>query len=177
MLGQDLVSSPLVNCILLKIYIFLYISKISNLEKIDLQFLLNVTSLVSFKSPSDYSCTAKTIFDTTRCQRLKSQALDFFFFFLVPGRGWWFSQPKGRKAERREALRRDVKMAELQMLLEEEIPAGKRALVESYQNLTRVADYCENNYVQVSKLANMLSSRPFVAKSSGLNGSWDRKCG
>lgn len=42
------------------------------------------------------------------------------------------------------------KMAELQMLLEEEIPAGKRALLESYQNLTRVADYCENNYVQVS---------------------------
>lgn len=41
-------------------------------------------------------------------------------------------------------------MAELEMLLEEEIPAGKRALVESYQNLTRVADYCENNYVQVS---------------------------
>ncbi|XP_069067451.1 abl interactor 1 isoform X21 [Pleurodeles waltl] len=39
-------------------------------------------------------------------------------------------------------------MAELQMLLEEEIPAGKRALIESYQNLTRVADYCENNYVQ-----------------------------
>ncbi|XP_052398969.1 abl interactor 1 isoform X6 [Carassius gibelio] len=39
-------------------------------------------------------------------------------------------------------------MAELQMLLEEEIPAGKLALVESYQNLTRVADYCENNYVQ-----------------------------
>ncbi|XP_019363812.1 PREDICTED: abl interactor 1 isoform X10 [Crocodylus porosus] len=39
-------------------------------------------------------------------------------------------------------------MAELQMLLEEEIPAGKRALLESYQNLTRVADYCENNYIQ-----------------------------
>ncbi|KAK9953663.1 hypothetical protein ABG768_017641 [Culter alburnus] len=39
-------------------------------------------------------------------------------------------------------------MAELQMLLEEEIPAGKRALLESHQNLTRVADYCENNYVQ-----------------------------
>ncbi|XP_026527940.1 abl interactor 1 isoform X6 [Notechis scutatus] len=39
-------------------------------------------------------------------------------------------------------------MAELQMLLEEEIPSGKRALVESYQNLTRVADYCENNYIQ-----------------------------
>lgn len=41
-------------------------------------------------------------------------------------------------------------MAELQMLLEEEIPSGKRALIESYQNLTRVADYCENNYIQVS---------------------------
>lgn len=40
-------------------------------------------------------------------------------------------------------------MAELQMLLEEEIPSGKRALIESYQNLTRVADYCENNYIQV----------------------------
>ncbi|XP_048467591.1 abl interactor 1a isoform X12 [Rhincodon typus] len=39
-------------------------------------------------------------------------------------------------------------MAELQMLLEEEIPAGKRALIESYQNLGRVADYCENNYIQ-----------------------------
>ncbi|XP_078272156.1 abl interactor 1a isoform X4 [Rhinoraja longicauda] len=39
-------------------------------------------------------------------------------------------------------------MAELQMLLEEEIPAGKKALIESYQNLGRVADYCETNYVQ-----------------------------
>ncbi|KAM8802122.1 abl interactor 1 isoform 14-T14 [Rhynchonycteris naso] len=41
-------------------------------------------------------------------------------------------------------------MAELQMLLEEEIPSGKRALIESYQNLTRVADYCENNYIQAT---------------------------
>ncbi|XP_057559533.1 abl interactor 1-like isoform X4 [Hippopotamus amphibius kiboko] len=39
-------------------------------------------------------------------------------------------------------------MAELQMLLEEEIPSSKKALIESYQNLTRVADYCENNYIQ-----------------------------
>lgn len=44
-------------------------------------------------------------------------------------------------------------MAELQMLLEEEIPSGKRALIESYQNLTRVADYCENNYIQVRSKA------------------------
>lgn len=62
-------------------------------------------------------------------------------------------------------------MAELQMLLEEEIPAGKNALVESYQNLTRVADYCENNYVQVSKLANMLRlvNALLLRKRSGLN--------
>lgn len=40
-------------------------------------------------------------------------------------------------------------MAELQMLLEEEIPGGRRALLDSYTNLERVADYCENNYIQV----------------------------
>ncbi|XP_053554641.1 abl interactor 2 isoform X2 [Bombina bombina] len=39
-------------------------------------------------------------------------------------------------------------MAELQMLLEEEIPGGRRALLDSYTNLERVADYCENNYIQ-----------------------------
>ncbi|KAM4731408.1 abl interactor 2-like isoform 3-T3 [Anableps anableps] len=41
-----------------------------------------------------------------------------------------------------------VKMAELQMLLEEEIPAGRRALLDSFTNLERVAEYCESNYVQ-----------------------------
>ncbi|KAM9850785.1 abl interactor 2-like [Aulostomus maculatus] len=39
-------------------------------------------------------------------------------------------------------------MAELQMLLEEEIPAGRRVLLESFPNLERVAEYCESNYVQ-----------------------------
>uniref|UniRef100_A0A1A8LK96 Abl-interactor 2a n=5 Tax=Nothobranchius TaxID=28779 RepID=A0A1A8LK96_9TELE len=39
-------------------------------------------------------------------------------------------------------------MAELQMLLEEEIPAGRRALLDSFTNLNRVAEYCESNYVQ-----------------------------
>ncbi|XP_063093394.1 abl interactor 2 isoform X29 [Cavia porcellus] len=39
-------------------------------------------------------------------------------------------------------------MAELQMLLEEEIPGGRRALFDSYTNLERVADYCESNYIQ-----------------------------
>ncbi|XP_023833286.1 abl interactor 1-like isoform X2 [Salvelinus sp. IW2-2015] len=52
------------------------------------------------------------------------------------------------KKERKKGNAEGCKMAELQMLLEEEIPAGKRALVESYQNLSRVAEYCENNYVQ-----------------------------
>lgn len=71
-------------------------------------------------------------------------------------------------------------MAELQMLLEDEIPAGKRALVESYQNLIRVADYCENNYVQVRELARALS--PTAVLCVSLNprdrtGCWDRKCG
>uniref|UniRef100_A0A4W3H5D8 Abl-interactor 2b n=1 Tax=Callorhinchus milii TaxID=7868 RepID=A0A4W3H5D8_CALMI len=41
-------------------------------------------------------------------------------------------------------------MAELQMLLEEEIPAGRRALLDSYHNLDRVAEYCENNYIQAA---------------------------
>ncbi|MEE6490209.1 hypothetical protein FKM82_015802 [Ascaphus truei] len=41
-------------------------------------------------------------------------------------------------------------MAELQMLLEEEIPGGRRALLDSYTNLERVADYCENNYIQAA---------------------------
>ena len=40
-------------------------------------------------------------------------------------------------------------MAELQMLLEEEIPAGRSALLDSFTNLERVAEYCESNYVQV----------------------------
>ncbi|XP_036374466.1 abl interactor 1 isoform X3 [Megalops cyprinoides] len=57
-------------------------------------------------------------------------------------------------------------MAELQMLLEEEIPAGKRALVESYQNLTRVADYCENNYVQaVDKRKALEETKAYTTQS------------
>lgn len=39
------------------------------------------------------------------------------------------------------------------MLLEEEIPAGRRALLDSFTNLERVAEYCESNYVQVSAAA------------------------
>ncbi|XP_005397086.2 PREDICTED: abl interactor 2 isoform X12 [Chinchilla lanigera] len=53
-------------------------------------------------------------------------------------------EESGEEAEEEE----DVKMAELQMLLEEEIPGGRRALFDSYTNLERVADYCESNYIQ-----------------------------
>lgn len=36
------------------------------------------------------------------------------------------------------------------MLLDEEIPAGRGALLDSYANLERVAEYCESNYIQVN---------------------------
>lgn len=51
-------------------------------------------------------------------------------------------------------------MAELQMLLEEEIPGGRRALFDSYTNLERVADYCENNYIQVRRISRPGRPRP-----------------
>uniref|UniRef100_H2TPW8 Abl-interactor 1a n=1 Tax=Takifugu rubripes TaxID=31033 RepID=H2TPW8_TAKRU len=61
---------------------------------------------------------------------------------------------------------REGREKELQMLLEEEIPAGKRALVESYQNLTRVADYCENNYVQAQdKRAALEETKAYTTQS------------
>lgn len=56
-------------------------------------------------------------------------------------------RPRGRQRVHLSA--KDVKMAELQMLLEEEIPAGRSALLDSFTNLERVAEYCESNYVQV----------------------------
>ncbi|XP_035657919.1 LOW QUALITY PROTEIN: abl interactor 2-like [Branchiostoma floridae] len=44
--------------------------------------------------------------------------------------------------------RTETKMAELNSLMDGEIPAGRQALQESQFNLQRVADYCENNYIQ-----------------------------
>lgn len=41
------------------------------------------------------------------------------------------------------------------MLLEEEIPAGRSALLDSFTNLERVAEYCESNYVQVGRAGGM----------------------
>lgn len=55
-------------------------------------------------------------------------------------------------------------MAELQMLLEEEIPGGRRALFDSYTNLERVADYCENNYIQVRRICRPGRVGPLAAE-------------
>jgi len=43
-------------------------------------------------------------------------------------------------------------MAELAVLLTNEIPEGRNNLSESHINLERVADYCESNYLQVNCL-------------------------
>ncbi|XP_068920464.1 ABI gene family member 3 isoform X2 [Petaurus breviceps papuanus] len=42
-------------------------------------------------------------------------------------------------------------MAELQQLLEFEIPEGREALRSNHSSLLRVADYCESNYVQATE--------------------------
>ena len=39
--------------------------------------------------------------------------------------------------------------ADLDSLITSEIPEGRQNLLDSYTNLERVAEYCENNYFQV----------------------------
>ena len=43
-------------------------------------------------------------------------------------------------------------MAELAALLKTDIPEGRNNLADSHTNLERVAEYCENNYFQVTTL-------------------------
>ena len=38
--------------------------------------------------------------------------------------------------------------ADLDSLITSEIPEGRQNLLDSYTNLERVAEYCENNYFQ-----------------------------
>ena len=40
--------------------------------------------------------------------------------------------------------------ADLDSLITSEIPEGRQNLMDSYTNLERVAEYCENNYFQVN---------------------------
>uniref|UniRef100_G3PQE5 Abl-interactor 2b n=1 Tax=Gasterosteus aculeatus aculeatus TaxID=481459 RepID=G3PQE5_GASAC len=60
-------------------------------------------------------------------------------------------------------------MAELQMLLEEEIPAGRSALLDSFTNLERVAEYCESNYVQSPDKERSLASVAFLINIRATN--------
>ena len=48
--------------------------------------------------------------------------------------------------------------------MEEEIPGGRRALFDSYTNLERVADYCENNYIQVRRISRPGRVGPLAAE-------------
>lgn len=65
------------------------------------------------------------------------------------------------------------------MLLEEEIPAGRRALLDSFTNLERVAEYCESNYVQVRPSPKKCpKQRVFKVRFKGLkkeSGQWALK--
>ena len=49
--------------------------------------------------------------------------------------------------------------ADLDSLITSEIPEGRQNLLDSYTNLERVAEYCENNYFQVGEMS-IVSQRP-----------------
>ena len=48
--------------------------------------------------------------------------------------------------------------ADLDSLITSEIPEGRQNLLDSYTNLERVAEYCENNYFQCDNKRAALSS-------------------
>ena len=45
-------------------------------------------------------------------------------------------------------LQADTMAADLDTLISTEIPEGKQNLLDSFTNLEKVAEYCENNYFQ-----------------------------
>lgn len=47
---------------------------------------------------------------------------------------------------------KEQKLEEEVVKILDEIPNARRALLENYDNLLNVAEYCNNNYVQVSWL-------------------------
>jgi len=62
-------------------------------------------------------------------------------------------------------------MAELQMLLDQEIPSGRQALLESHQNLQKVASYCAHRYIEVS-LIYCTGTRYYIVQCKLINFYW-----
>ena len=62
--------------------------------------------------------------------------------------------------------------ADLDSLITSEIPEGRQNLMDSYTNLERVAEYCENNYFQVSLISgfHFLFVRFFISVTQELGG-------
>uniref|UniRef100_UPI00398E77B8 abl interactor 1-like n=1 Tax=Pristiophorus japonicus TaxID=55135 RepID=UPI00398E77B8 len=57
-------------------------------------------------------------------------------------------------------------MAELQSLLQQDIPADRQALLKNYTNLQQVAEYCENNYVQAEdKTKALQETKAYITQS------------
>ncbi|XP_076818809.1 abl interactor 1-like isoform X2 [Clavelina lepadiformis] len=57
-------------------------------------------------------------------------------------------------------------MAELQMLLEQEIPGGRKALIDSHNNLQKVASYCAQHYIDEPNKKNALEeTKNFTTQS------------
>lgn len=67
-------------------------------------------------------------------------------------------------------------MAELDSLLQEEIPNGRKALVEGKANLESVANYCQQLYVDVSEQAIWYLKVPSLFIRYNLNLIATRKC-
>ena len=56
--------------------------------------------------------------------------------------------------------------ADLDSLITSEIPEGRQNLLDSYTNLERVAEYCENNYFQCdNKRAALEETKGFQQQS------------
>lgn len=66
---------------------------------------------------------------------IKDQCLSPF-----PGRVWVNQQQK--------KIMKMAATADLDQLIQTEIPEGQKNLLDSFTNLERVAEYCENNYFQ-----------------------------